>query len=316
MDRLGLDEDIPIEHSLISRSVESAQKKVEEQNFQIRKRVLEYDDVMNKQREVIYGQRQRILSGDDLREDVLEHHRAHPARAGGPVHRDLALLGGVGPGGAAHHAAQLLPHHARPSRAWATRRSSTPRRWPTWWSRTPSRSTRPRRSASGRRPCASWSDWVLLRTIDSKWRDHLYEMDYLREGIGLRALAQRDPLVEYKNEGFKHVPGDDGVHPGATSSATSTTWRSCEEEQPQRGAPRRQLAYSGGGDSSLAQNFAARPRPPATAVRAWPTARPRPTRPPRRPPARWWLRAAVSKVGRNDPCPCGSGKKYKKCCGA
>ena len=110
MDRLGLDESVPIEHSLISRSVESAQKKVEEQNFQIRKRVLEYDDVMNKQREVIYGQRQRILSGDDLREDVL-----------GIIERilrdQLALFTGqpllrrMGPGGVAHRAPQLLPHH-------------------------------------------------------------------------------------------------------------------------------------------------------------------------------------------------------------
>ena len=97
--------------------------------------------------------------------------------------------------------------------------------------------------------------WVLLRTIDSKWRDHLYEMDYLREGIGLRALAQRDPLVEYKNEGFKHVPGDDGVHPGGLRPLPLPPGDR-REEQPRGSAPARPLAYSGGGDSSLAQNFA------------------------------------------------------------
>ena len=114
MDRLGLDEDIPIEHSLISRSVESAQKKVEEQNFQIRKRVLEYDDVMNKQREVIYGQRQRILSGDDLREDVLGIIERILRDQVALFTGHLALLRGVGPGGDAHHAAHLLPHHPDP----------------------------------------------------------------------------------------------------------------------------------------------------------------------------------------------------------
>ena len=131
MDRLGLDDSMPIEHGLISRSVESAQKKVEEQNFQIRKRVLEYDDVMNKQREVIYGQRQRILGGDDLREDVF-----------GIIERILrdqvALFTGTGRFSEEWDLEELLttlrnffPTTLDRQEAGRPRRSSTPRTWPT-----------------------------------------------------------------------------------------------------------------------------------------------------------------------------------------
>ena len=157
--------------------------------------------------------------------------------------------------------------------------------------------------------------WVLLRTIDSKWRDHLYEMDYLREGIGLRALAQRDPLVEYKNEGFNMFQEMmDSIQ--RISSATSIHLEVVQEEPAAApAAPAKQLAYSGGGDSGLAQNFAGTAAAARTVQRS-PTARARPTRPLSRPPAPWSRRGSVAdKVGRNDLCPCGSGKKYKKCCG-
>ena len=212
MDRLGLEEDIPIEHSLISRSVESAQKKVEEQNFQIRKRVLEYDDVMNKQREVIYGQRQRILSGEDLREDVL-----------GIVERilrdEVAVFTGT----------------SRFSEEWeleemmAVLRNFFPTTLEAGSFGDPAMLDAEevadrvvedameiydaREERFGSEAMREMERWVLLRTIDSKWRDHLYEMDYLREGIGLRALAQRDPSGGIQERGLQHVPGDDGVHP-------------------------------------------------------------------------------------------------------
>jgi len=313
MDRLGLEEDIPIEHSLISRSVESAQKKVEEQNFQIRKRVLEYDDVMNKQREVIYGQRQRILGGDDLREDVLSI-----------IERIL------------REQVAIFTGSSRFSEEWDLEEMLTMLR--TYFPTTitveslgdPSEIDaesladlvvedalevyEAREQRFGAATMRELESWVLLRTIDSKWRDHLYEMDYLREGIGLRALAQRDPLVEYKNEGFR-------MFQEMMDSIQSDFVRYLyhleivREEQPQEAAPARQLAYSGGGDSSLSQNFAAagaaaaaRPeRMTDSSAEAYEAAQ-QATRTVVAP-------RSVSKVGRNDPCPCGSGKKYKKCCG-
>ena len=156
--------------------------------------------------------------------------------------------------------------------------------------------------------------WVLLRTLDSKWRDHLYEMDYLREGIGLRALAQIDPLVAYKNEGYD-------MFQEMMESIQSDFVRYLyhleivREDQQQGCGQRRGLAYSGGGDAGLAQNFAAAGAAAArdgrladSSGQAYEAAQQatRTVVAPRH----------VTKVGRNEPCPCGSGKKYKNCCGA
>jgi len=311
MDRLGLDESVPIEHNLISRSVESAQKKVEENNFQIRKHVLDYDDVMNKQREIIYGQRQRILSGEDLREDVLSIIER--------ILRDqVALFTGT----------------SRFSEEWDLEEMLTTLRnfFPTTLvlekfgdpaeldAETLADAVvedalaiyAEREERFGPEAMSAMADWVLLRTIDSKWREHLYEMDYLREGIGLRALAQRDPLVEYKNEGFNLFQTMmDSIQEDFVRYVYHLEIVKEEEAQP---APGRQLNYSGGGDSTLAQNFAGTAAAArrsgladssAEAYEAAESATKTVVAP-----------RSVTKVGRNDPCPCGSGKKYKKCCGA
>jgi preprotein translocase subunit SecA len=313
MDRLGLDEDTPIEHSLISRSVESAQKKVEEQNFEIRKRVLEYDDVMNLQRKVIYSERQRILTGEDLREDVL-----------GIIERTL------------RDQVALFTGASRFSEEWNLEEMLTMLRtfFPTSLTlkglgdpteldaedladlviEDAIKVYEAREERFGPVTMRAMERWVLLRTIDSKWRDHLYEMDYLREGIGLRALAQIDPLVAYKNEGYK-------MFQEMMESIQSDFVRYLyhleivREEQPQEGAGGRALAYSGGGDGVLAQNFAA-----AGAAAA---ARPGGMRDSSGEAYEAAQQATktvvaprnVTKVGRNDLCPCGSGKKYKRCCG-
>jgi preprotein translocase subunit SecA len=316
MDRLGLDEDTPIEHSLISRSVESAQKKVEEQNFEIRKRVLEYDDVMNLQRGVIYSERQRILAGHDLREDVL-----------GIVERIL------------REQVALFTGASRFSEEWDLEEMFTMLRtfFPTSLTlkdlgdhteldaeeladlvvEDALKVYGAREERFGPETMRAMERWVLLRTIDSKWRDHLYEMDYLREGIGLRALAQQDPLVAYKNEGYK-------MFQEMMDSIQSDFVRYLyhleivREEQPKEATTGgRALAYSGGGDGSLTQNFAA--------AGASAAARPggmRDSSGEAYEAAQGATRTVVAprsvdnKVGRNDPCPCGSGKKYKKCCGA
>jgi preprotein translocase subunit SecA len=313
MDRLGLDEDTPIEHNLISRSVESAQKKVEEQNFQIRKRVLEYDDVMNKQREVIYGQRQRILSGDDLREDIL-------------TIIERVLRGQVA----------LFTGSSRFSEEWDLEEMLTMLR--TYFPTTltleslgdPSeldvesladlvvedaiKIQEAREQRFGAATMRELENWVLLRTIDSKWRDHLYEMDYLREGIGLRALAQRDPLVEYKNEGFRIF--QEMMDAIQNDFVRYLYHLEIRQEQPEEVAPARSLAYSGGGDSSLAQNFAAAAAAPAGGQRQMADSSAEAYEAAQQATKTVVAPRSVSKVGRNDPCPCGSGKKYKKCCGA
>jgi preprotein translocase subunit SecA len=313
MDRLRIDDDIPIEHSLISRSVETAQKKVEEQNFQIRKHVLEYDDVMNLQREVIYGQRQRILGGEDLREDVLEIIerilREEVATFAGTsrfseewdLEELLTTLKGFFPtaltikglgdpaGLDSEGLADLVVEDAL--KAYGEKEARF-----------------------GPETMRQLERWVLLRTLDSKWRDHLYEMDYLREGIGLRALAQLDPLIAYKNEGYN-------MFQEMMDSIQSDFVRYLyhlevvREDQQQGAGPGRNLAYSGGGDAVLAQNFAAAGAAAARDARladssgqAYDASQQaaRTVVEPRH----------VTKVGRNEPCPCGSGKKYKNCCGA
>jgi preprotein translocase subunit SecA len=316
MSRLGVEEDQPIEHGLISRSVESAQKKVEEQNFQIRKRVLEYDDVMNKQREVIYGQRQRILEGEDLHEDVIgiieKVLRAQVQQATAGVKYieemdttelfvllhsfypvtftpdDLGDLEDVSPEGLADKVVEdaLAFYEAKEQDIGADTLRELER-------------------------------WVLLRTLDAKWRDHLYEMDYLREGIGLRALAQRDPLVEYKNEGYNMF--------GTMLESIQEDFvryifhlEVVRQEETAATQPAR-LAYSGGDGIPPAGGFVGRAAPAAAhsaprgmedgSARAYQHAQAA-TREVTAP------RQVSQKVGRNDPCPCGSGKKYKKCCGA
>jgi preprotein translocase subunit SecA len=307
---MGLDEDTPIEHSLISRSVEGAQKKVEEQNFQIRKRVLEYDDVMNQQREIIYSQRQRVLSGDDLGEDVS-----------GIIEKVLRSQ------------VELHTGMSRFSEEWDLQEMITALRgfYPTTLTvealgdpaeldsdeladrvfEDALEVYQGREERFGEETMREMERWVLLRTVDSKWRDHLYEMDYLREGIGLRALAQRDPLVEYKNEGYN-------LFQAMMDSIQEDFVRYIfhleivrEEETRDTVAPR-QLAYSGGGESSANQGFLGAATGGGmvdSSAQAYDAAQ-QATRTVVAP------RNVGEKVGRNEPCPCGSGKKYKKCCGS
>jgi preprotein translocase subunit SecA len=274
--------------------------------------VLEYDDVMNKQREVIYGQRQRILSGDDLREDVLsiiEH-----------ILRDQIAL---------HTGTSRFSEEWDLDELLATVRNFFPTTLtvkklgdPTQLEAEALADTvvedalavyAGKEERFGAAAMSELANWVLLRTIDSKWRDHLYEMDYLREGIGLRALAQKDPLIEYKNEGFQ-------LFQAMMESIQSDFVRYLfhleivREDEP-AAAPARHLNYSGGGDTSLVQNFAGTAAAARKAgvsdssAEAYDAAQAS-TKTVVAP------RTVAATAGRNDPCPCGSGKKYKKCCGA
>lgn len=315
MERLSVEEDVPIEHSLISRSVESAQKKVEEQNFQLRKKVLEYDDVMNKQRGVIYHQRQRILEGENLKEDVEEivdrvlRGKIAELTAGSPYAEEWDMeeifvvlrsfypitfgpgdLGDLEEVEADEFAEQVLEDALEVYRG--------------------------KEEKIGEDHIRELERWVLLRTIDSKWRDHLYEMDYLREGIGLRALAQKDPLVEYKAEGYEMFQTMmDSIQEDFVRYIFHV--EVVRRDESGNGSGRMQLSYSGGsgippeagfemaGRGEEGAAIAAGGDPSAEAYGQAQRSTAEITAP----------RKVEDKVGRNDPCPCGSGKKYKKCHG-
>ncbi|MDA4084470.1 Protein translocase subunit SecA [Mycolicibacterium hassiacum DSM 44199] len=208
--RLNLPDDVPIEAKMVTRAIKSAQTQVEQQNFEIRKQVLKYDEVMNQQRKVIYSERRRILEGENLREQALGMIRdvitayVNGATAEGyaedwdleqlwtalrqlyPVsvdHRDLIDSDAVGEPGELTREELLEVLIADAERAYAERERQI-------------------EEIAGEGAMRQLERNVLLNVIDRKWREHLYEMDYLKEGIGLRAMAQRDPLVEYQREGY------------------------------------------------------------------------------------------------------------------
>jgi len=205
MDRAGFPEDLPLESKMVSRGIQSAQSQVEARNFEIRKNVLKYDDVMSRQREVIYSQRRRVLEGEDLagqvthfRRDVLMGYIGAATAEGRPEDWDLdtlwTALRGVFPvsitvdevieeaGGPTRLSAELIEREILSDAEVAYDE---------------------REAAIGAEAMRQLERRVTLAVLDRKWREHLYEMDYLKEGIGLRAMAQRDPLVEYQREGFQ-----------------------------------------------------------------------------------------------------------------
>ena len=193
---------------MVTKAIRSAQTQVEQQNFEIRKNVLKYDEVLNKQRTVIYDERRRVLDGEDIKEqiehmlgDVVTRLRRRRHRRG--------LRRGLGPRQAVDGAGHALPGRPGPreARRRATSTTSPATGSPRPCSRTRARPT-PGREAEidavigAQGGMRELERQVLLQVMDRKWREHLYEMDYLKEGIGLRAMAQRDPLIEYQREGF------------------------------------------------------------------------------------------------------------------
>ena len=205
MTRAGFPEDMPLESKIVTRGIQSAQSQVEARNFEIRKNVLKYDDVMSRQREVIYSQRRRVLEGEDLhvqvahfRDDVIEGYVRGATAEGRPEDWDLdalwTALRAVYPvsitpedvleevGGPTRLSAEVLERELKSDAEQAYVE---------------------REAALGADNMRELERRVTLSVLDRKWREHLYEMDYLKEGIGLRAMAQRDPLVEYQREGFQ-----------------------------------------------------------------------------------------------------------------
>jgi preprotein translocase subunit SecA len=275
----------PIEHGLVTRAIENAQKKVEAHNFDIRKHLLEYDDVLNKQREVIYSKRRDFLRGEGLKEEVLdmaaelvdEIVARYANKELDPSEWDLASFGEN-----FHHqfnlrlnfkteeidALELENFADRAHESVIAAYEDKERRF-------------------GAPMLRQLEKIILLQTIDTLWKDHLLNMDHLKEGIGLRGYGQKNPLQEYQKEGYelfedmnRRVQEDVVQKLFTVELARESAAQQIHVEQPR---PQRMI-LSHGNDP-----IASRPSGPQ--------------------------KREAEKVGRNDPCPCGSGKKYKRCHG-
>jgi len=290
--KLGMEEGVAIENRIVSRAIERAQKKVEEHNFDSRKRVLDYDEVMDEQRRVIYEMRQRALEGKDLAgmvREMLEESAADavagylsPANRPGEWDRDglvdwlrrnfgvgidTALLGGKSADAIEEEIVrEVLKAYEK------------------------------RREVLGEEGAGRIEQFLLLRAIDTKWKDHLYAMDSLMQGIGLRGYAQRDPLIEYKREAFELF---EEMVASVRDEVTELIFKlrlEAEDVDSYRGVMR--VA------KEVHEEYAAMQRMQQAAVESSKAGE-----------GKVAQIKVGTKVGRNDPCPCGSGKKYKKCCG-
>lgn len=280
MDKVGFEEDQPIEHSLISKAIENAQKRVEGQNFDIRKHLLEYDDVMNQQRQIIYGQRRDVLGGEDLwpyveemLEDVADHlldgfidEKAHPeewdlAGLNDRVFKQFSLnlrLTDLDPD-------QTGTNDLR-DRILSGVRSHL----------------RDKETAYGKSIMDYLLRYIMLQSIDLHWKDHLLDMDHLKEGIGLRGYGQKDPKREYQREGYDmFLDMSERIKEDILDKLCRVQVQHEEELPESRGDQRQDYVMSHGSQPDKGRS----------------------------------VKREGHKVGRNDPCPCGSGKKFKKCCG-
>ena len=306
MDKLGMDENEPIEHKLITNSIEHAQKKVEARNFDIRKHVLEYDDVMNQQREVIYGERRKILLGENLRENIMGMI-GHIIKVEMNQYANEKLY---------PEEWQLDDLIADAEKTYAAA-GSLKKEELVELSRDDLKETlekvaedgyKSRELLFGEENMRELEKLVMLRIVDKKWMEHLDRMDMLRDGINLRAYGQRNPLVEYKIEALDmfeemeaqiqdeiaslmyHVSIVQSPAPEASAAEPTEGERARAEaaiahEKSQLEDHLSRATASHGGESSAAETK----KKPKT--------------------------AEGKSVGRNDLCPCGSGKKYKNCCG-
>jgi len=313
LDRFGTGDDVPIEAGMLSKTVEGAQKKVEEQNFGIRKRVLEYDDVLNKQREVIYGERRRVLEGEDLSEQardwiaetlvaVVDDYDDGESPAGDwDLDAMFTQLGTYFPVsfGVSDLEIRTVSREELLDRLEDDAMDAYDRR-----------EVELGENEDGGPLIRDLERFVLLQLIDQQWREHLYNMDYLREGIHLRALGQKDPLSEYRLEGhtiFEEMM--DAVKAEFVRYMFHLELERAPEPEAQQPA---ELGYSYADDPI--QGFAGAVDEEEAAVAM--AAAPEPNGGDPVPVVEQRVASEWDRVGRNDPCPCGSGKKYKRCHGA
>ena len=280
MDTLGLDEDTPIDAKILSSAVENAQKNVESRHFKARKSVLEYDNVMNTQREIIYAQRQKVLDGEDLRENMLSMLRgviestvADALSVSGGVTDDESLREVLGklqgiyfPRGAYQHDGSEISAEALTEELYALSVQ-------TYDNKEQSLTSAVMRELER---------VIMLRVVDEYWMDNIDAMDDLKQGITLRAYGQHDPVVAYKEEGYEMF------HAMIAAIREETVRRLfCVQLRPQQEVKREKVAKETAAVGAEGKSVKAQP-----------------------------VRTKDKKVGPNDPCPCGSGKKYKQCCRA
>jgi preprotein translocase subunit SecA len=297
MERLKIPDDVPIEAKMVSKGIERAQTQVEQMNFEIRKNVLKYDEVMDKQRRLIYSERRKILEGEDFHEDalnliteVIEAAVAENANPDVPPEDwdwDQLLA----------RMREIYPTTLRPEDfdvETVTYEEVIER-----WLGDALDFYAQREKELGADQMRQVERLVLLSVIDNRWREHLYEMDYLQEGIGLRAMAQRDPLVEYQREGFDMFQAmQETIKEDFARYMFHVEAVRSEERRPARvREERRQIPMA---------QFAATPPDVEVDGRA---------HPPGDAEEVVIEQARSDKVPRNAPCPCGSGKKYKLCHG-
>lgn len=273
VETLGMEEDMPIEHNLLSKSIENAQKRVEARNFDIRKHVLQYDNVMNKQREVIYGQRRQVLMGEDIKDyimDMIEEVvsdgvNAYTVGSQYPEEWDIAGL------------LEYLQSIFLPKRAMKREQIEGMDREELKEALVDKafKLYEAKESEIGSENMRELERVILLRVVDTKWMDHLDAMDQLRDGISLRAYGQQDPVQAYQIEGFD-------MFQELIKSIKQDTIKYIFNVSINRIPQREKVA------EPVTTNAEGSSRKPIV---------------------------KEEKVGRNDPCPCGSGKKYKKCCG-
>ncbi|MFB3924970.1 MAG: preprotein translocase subunit SecA [Syntrophales bacterium] len=281
MDKIGFEEGQPIEHRLISKAIENAQKRVEGQNFDIRKHLLEYDDVMNKQRQVIYEQRRNVLKGEDLPlimeemlEDVVDdlvaefiNEKAHPEEwnlkgLDDVIYKQFSLKLNIS------RSTDGMGSEAIREKIISGVKDLL----------------LSKENEFGKPMMNYLMKYIMLQSIDMQWKDNLLAMDHLREGIGLRGYGQKDPIREYQKEGYEMFA--DMIRRIKMDAVSKLCMVRIEKDAEFTNM------YSPTEDFVMSRGESASSESPVCAVRR-----------------------DGKKVGRNDPCPCGSGRKYKKCCG-
>ena len=289
MDRLGIEEDQPIEHNLVTKAIENAQKKVEGHNFEIRKHLLEYDTVMNKQREVIYTQRREVLAGEDLKESVLEmveeqaeglvdlyiDEKAHP--------EDWDLKG--------LHDAIYQQFSIRWSAPPHEENGLNRERLKDLIIEKAKEIYLKKEEEFGEGALRYLEKVIMLQSVDHHWKDHLLAIDQLKEGIGLRGYGQKDPRIEYQKEAYQMFLEMLDRIKRDTIEKLFAVQIAKDQEVSEIKTERKQTFVMSRGQEAASQRGGQTEEGKGVTVRR-----------------------EGKKVGRNDPCPCGSGKKYKKCC--
>jgi preprotein translocase subunit SecA len=288
MDRLGMEEDQPIEHRLVTRAIENAQKKVEAHNFEIRKHLLEYDNVMNQQREVIYSQRREVLGGEDLKESVMEiveeqtegivdlfaDEKVHPEDwdmkgLQDAVYQQFSFRWPLPTAGDGLNRDRLKEMVFQEAQAIY----------------------RKREEEFGEPMLRYLEKVIMLQAIDHHWKDHLLGVDQLKEGIGLRGYGQKDPKIEYQKEAYQmFIEMLDRIKKDTVEKLFAIQIAKEKEAQEIKLERKQTFVMSRGGESAQGGGGETEDGKGVT------------------------IRREGKKIGRNDPCPCGSGKKYKRCC--